>query len=202
MTKTTIPKWVVPFGSESFGNLPNILTIVRLVIVPLFGWMLLAHPNEAGWRWATMLVFLIASLTDVADGYLARKYDLVSDFGKLWDPMADKALTGMAFVGLSILGELPWWITIVILVREWGITWLRFAIKKYAVMPASKGGKAKTVTQTIALVLFLLNLSLLPVFVAWSAWMFMTIAVALTVFTGIDYVAAAWSLRKSAKHNE
>ena len=131
-------------------NVPNALTAFRLVLVPVFAWMLLAHPDETGWRLATTLVFALAIGTDYLDGYLARKHNIVTKFGKLADPIADKALTGMAFIGLSILGELWWWVTIVILVREWGITLLRFVMLRYGVMAAGRGGKIKTVLQSVA----------------------------------------------------
>lgn len=179
-------------------NIPNILTMVRIILVPLFGWMLLAHPHEQGWRLATTAVFVVAILTDLVDGYVARKYNLVTDFGKLWDPVADKALTGMAFIGLSILNELPWWITIVILLREWGITALRAAIVKYGVMAANRGGKLKTVTQSVALIFFLLWLPTLPTPLVWLAWILMYAALALTVLTGLDYLREAAKLRREA----
>lgn len=135
--------------------LPNALTILRLVLVPVFVWLMFAHPTVFAWRLAATVAFGIAILTDLFDGRLARRYGLVSDFGKIWDPIADKALTGAAFIGLSILGELPWWVTILILVREWGITWMRVRMLKYAVMAAAPGGKLKTVLQSIALLMFL-----------------------------------------------
>ena len=103
-------------------NVPNALTTFRIVLVPLFAWMLLAHPDEPGWRVLTAVVFTVAILTDTLDGHLARKHNIITRFGKLADPIADKALTGMAFIGLSIIDELPWWVTITMLVREWGIT--------------------------------------------------------------------------------
>ena len=102
--------------------MPNALTAFRIVLVPVFAWMLLAHPDDPWWRLATAGVFTLAILTDTLDGYLARKHNIVTKFGKLADPIADKALTGMALIGLSIIGELRWWVTVVILVREWGIT--------------------------------------------------------------------------------
>ncbi|MGJ6978976.1 CDP-diacylglycerol--glycerol-3-phosphate 3-phosphatidyltransferase [Aestuariimicrobium soli] len=182
-------------GQPSQWNVPNVLTGLRLVMVPLFAWMLLSHPHDLGWRWATTGVFVLAILTDFADGKIARKYNLVTNFGKLWDPLADKALTGMAFVGLSILGELPWWVTIIILVREWGITLLRFAILKYGVMAANRGGKAKTLVQSVALGLYLLWLPHLPEWVQWIAWVLMGLAFVLTVVTGLDYLNEARKLR-------
>ena len=103
-------------------NVPNALTTFRIVLVPVFAWALLVHPDDPWWRFGTAVVFTVAILTDTLDGYLARKHNIITKFGKLADPIADKALTGMAFIGLSIIGELWWWVTIVILVREWGIT--------------------------------------------------------------------------------
>src|SRR5580765_1874009 len=118
-------------------NLPNALTVLRILIIPLFAWMLLAHPYEPWWRFAATLVFAAAIATDAVDGHIARTRNLVTDFGKLADPIADKALTGMAFIGLSVIGELWWWVTITILVREWGITIMRFVIIRYGVMGAN-----------------------------------------------------------------
>lgn len=181
-------------------NGPNVLTTLRLVLVPFFAWMLLAHGEDVGWRIATTVVFALALLTDLIDGWWARKANLVTDFGKIADPIADKAITGMAFVGLSILGELPWLVTVIVLVREWGITLLRFLLlRRGVVLAANKGGKLKTVTQTIALILFLLPL---PGYV-WGtpltvaaipelvSWLVMAVAVTVTVVSGIDYVRAA-----------
>ncbi|MGA4668250.1 CDP-diacylglycerol--glycerol-3-phosphate 3-phosphatidyltransferase [Propionibacteriaceae bacterium Y1923] len=184
----------------SAWNVPNILTALRIIAVPVFAWMLLAHPHEQDWRYWTTGVFVLAILTDVADGKIARKYNLVTNFGKLFDSMADKALTGMAFIGLSILGELQWWVTIIILVREWGITILRqFLLKYNFVMAANKGGKLKTVTQSLALILYLTWLPQQPSIIAWVAWVLMGIAFVLTVVTGIDYVRQAIKVRNEAR---
>ncbi len=144
----------------------------------------------------------MAILTDLFDGMIARRYDLVSDFGKIWDPIADKALTGAAFISLSILDELPWWVTVLILLREWGITWMRVQMLKYEVMAAAAGGKLKTVLQAIALLMFLpypipLVGELLP-FWFWLAWLVMGAAVVLTVITGLMYVRDALRLRAAA----
>ncbi len=192
-------------------NLPNALTVLRLIMVPLFGWMLLAHPHDPVWRWWTMAVFILALLTDLADGKIARKYHLITNFGKLADPIADKAITGMAMVGLSILGELWWWVTIIILVREWGITLMRFLIVKYGVQAADKLGKMKTLTQTIALVGLLMPLLLymdgagtprpwwywLCLVVHWVAIVAMGLALVLTVVSGVNYCVGAWKLRQA-----
>lgn len=184
-----------PPPQPSNWNLPNLLTGLRMVLVPVFAWVLLAYPQDEVMRWVATAIFLVAIATDAIDGKIARKYNLVTTFGKLWDPIADKALTGMAFVGLSILAELPWWITIVILVREWGITVLRWGILKYGVMAANSGGKLKTLTQSVALTMFLPGLQFMPVWWDWIAWAFMIAGLALTVWTGVVYLIEAQKLR-------
>lgn len=182
-------------------NGPNVLTALRLVLVPVFAWMLLAHGDDPTWRIATTVVFTVAILTDLVDGWWARRANLVTDFGKIADPIADKALTGMAFVGLSILGELPWVVTVIILVREWGITLMRFLLlRRGVVLAANRGGKLKTVLQAAALVLFLLPLPGYvwgtPVTLAavpeMTSWLVMAVALVVTVVTGIDYVRGAF----------
>lgn len=179
-------------------NVPNALTLLRMVLVPVFVVIFLMHPHDQIWRlWATA-VFVIAILTDSLDGHIARKHNLVTNFGKIWDSIADKALTGMAFIVLSIVGELPWWMTIIILVREWGITALRFAILKYGVMAANRGGKLKTLVQSFALIAFLLWLPGLGVAFEVVKWALMWIAFILTVVTGIDYLFEARKLRKAS----
>ena len=180
-------------------NVPNALTVLRIIMVPIFAVVLFLHPESPTWRIVATAIFVLAMLTDLADGYIARRYKLVTDFGKLWDPVADKALTGTAFVALSILGELPWFFTIIILVREWGITWLRAAIAKYGIMAANRGGKAKTVTQTAALILFLLWLPVLPGPLQVLAWVLMWAALIITVVTGVDYIRQAWAIRAKSR---
>ncbi len=185
-------------------NVPNVLTAIRMVMVPIFAWVLLAYPDDPTMRWVATAIFVVAIATDALDGRIARKYNLVTNFGKLWDPIADKALTGMAFVGLSILGELPWWITIIILVREWGITLLRWAIMKYGVMAANRGGKLKTVMQSVALIMFLPGLQFMPMVWDWVAWAAMILCFVLTVLTGLDYLHEANKMRQAylAEHPE
>lgn len=184
-----------PGAETTPWNVPNALTALRLVLVPLFAWMLLAHPDEPTWRFATAVVFLVAILTDTVDGFLARRYDIITRFGKLADPIADKALTGMAFLGLSIIGELAWWVTVLILVREWGITLMRFVMLRYGVMAAGRGGKLKTVLQAVAVIMYLLPL---PGWAQPVAWVVMALAVVVTVVTGLDYVRDAVRLRRRA----
>ena len=182
--------------------LPNALTVLRLVLVPVFVALLFWQPTDFGWRLVATLTFGVAILTDFFDGRLARRHGLISDFGKIWDPIADKALTGAAFISLSVLGELPWWVTIIILVREWGITWMRVQMLKYEVMAAAAGGKLKTLLQSVALLMFLpypiqLTISTVP-FWFWLAWLVMGAAFVLTAVTGVMYVIDAWRLRAAA----
>lgn len=179
-------------------NLPNILTITRIVLVPVFAIVLLSHPDRESWRVAAAIVFAVAILTDFADGRIARKYNMVTNFGKIWDSIADKALTGMAFIGLSIVGDLPWWLTVIVLVREWGITAMRFQVLRYGVMAAKQGGKLKTFLQSIALILFILWLPGLGTWYVVVSWVIMALAFLLTVVTGLDYVVDAVRLRRES----
>jgi CDP-diacylglycerol--glycerol-3-phosphate 3-phosphatidyltransferase len=176
-------------GQASAWNIANLLTVLRIVAVPVFVAVLFADGGHTtGWRIAAAVVFALAALTDRVDGQLARKYGLVTDFGKLADPIADKALIGAALIGLSVLGDLAWWITVVIGVREVGVTLLRFAVLRHGVIPAGRGGKLKTLVQSVGVGLLLLPLSGV---VATAAQLVMLVAVALTVITGLDYVVQA-----------
>ncbi|WP_394616347.1 CDP-diacylglycerol--glycerol-3-phosphate 3-phosphatidyltransferase [Lentzea sp. JNUCC 0626] len=177
-------------------NVANILTMARLVLVPVFLFSLFeAGGFDTTWRLIAFAVFAVASFTDHIDGTLARKHGLITDFGKIADPIADKALTGSALVGLSILDVLPWWITIVIAVREIGITLLRFWVIRYGVIPASRGGKAKTLAQVIAIGLFVLPQNDVLQLIAW---VIMAVALVLTIVTGIDYVIRAFKMKARA----
>jgi CDP-diacylglycerol--glycerol-3-phosphate 3-phosphatidyltransferase len=182
-------------------NVANAVTMARIALVPLFAWALLVDDGQSvAWRLVATAVFVVAASSDRLDGHLARSRGLVTDLGKLLDPIADKALIGTALVLLWWpLGELPWWVPAVILVRELGITAMRMAVLKYAVMPASRGGKVKTVLQTIAITLFLLPIAHLPEAVTWAAWAVMAAAVAVTVITGVDYAVQGWRLRRTAR---
>ena len=173
-------------------QLPNAITIVRILCAPVFLWMLLSDGGVDGaLRWWAAALFIVAIATDGVDGYLARRYEIVTDLGKLLDPVADKVLTGLAFVGLSILGELPWWITIVVLVREIGITIYRFLVVSDHVLAAAWMGKLKTVAQAVALSLALLPLwTLVGEWIWWVNVVTMTIAVVLTIASGIDYIVS------------
>lgn len=133
-------------------NVPNLLTTLRIVMVPFFGWALLHDGGDSPlWRWVAFALFAVAMITDKIDGDLARKHGLVTDFGKIADPIADKAITGMAFIGLSIVGDVWWWVTVVVLLREWSVTLLRLSVLKQVVIPAAQSGKIKTVLQAFAL---------------------------------------------------
>jgi CDP-diacylglycerol---glycerol-3-phosphate 3-phosphatidyltransferase len=179
-----------PLPGPALVNIPNALTVLRLALVPVFVAFLLA--GGTGWRIAAFLVFGVASFTDLLDGELARRSGLITDFGKIADPIADKALTGSALVTLSVLGELSWWVTGIIMVREVGVTALRFWVIRRGVIPASRGGKIKTVLQVIAIGLYIL-----PVDAGWVRTITMAAAVAVTLVTGADYLARAIRLRRA-----
>lgn len=185
---------------RSQWNVANAVTVARIVLVPVFVVLVLTGGGHSpGWRWAAFGVFGVAALTDRVDGQLARSRGLVTDLGKLLDPIADKALMGAALVVLSVLGDVPWWITVVILVREIGITVMRFVVIDTAVIPASRGGKLKTFVQTFAIGLFVAPLDHLPYAVTVVAWCLMVVAVVLTVATGVDYLVGMRRLRRQAQ---
>jgi len=178
------------------ANLPNSVTLLRIVMVPVFVALLLrAGPSDTSLHWWAAVVFAAAAATDRLDGWLARRNGTVTTFGIVADPIADKALTGSAFVVLSLLGVLPWWITVLVLVREVGVTILRAAVIRHTVVPASKGGKLKTVLQTVALTLLVAPLSGLLNVLAWAV---MVLAVGVTVVTGVQYTVSI--LRAAREH--
>lgn len=182
-------------------NLPNALTVMRILLVPVFVWLVLRHGgDDTGTRWWAWGVFAVAIITDRIDGDLARAKGLVTDFGKVADPIADKALTGAGFVTLSMIGEIPWWITVVILARELGITLMRFWVIRHGVMPASRGGKLKTFLQALAIGLFVLPLATFPLEQLWRglAWVILIAALVVTVATAVDYVMKALTLRSTS----
>ena len=186
-----------PVQSASVLNIANLLTVLRLLLVPVFAAALFHDGgHDATWRWIAWGVFAVASFTDLVDGELARRRGLVTSFGKIADPIADKALMGTALVGLSLLGDLPWWVTVVVLVREVGVTLLRFWVIRHGVIPASRGGKAKTLLQAVAIGLYILPLT------GWLRTLSAVIlaaAVVLTLVTGVDYVARALALRRAGR---
>ena len=182
-------------------NLPNLITVVRILLAPVFFWLLLADSGADGiLRWIAAALFILAIATDGVDGAIARRKGLVTDLGKILDPIADKLLTSGALVCLSILGELWWWVTIVIVVREVGITvWRMVELSRGNVVPAGRGGKLKTIAQAVAI-----SFALAPTWtvvgdwVIWLNWVLMGIALVLTVWSGLDYLWAAHRLRRRA----
>ncbi|MDQ0821894.1 CDP-diacylglycerol--glycerol-3-phosphate 3-phosphatidyltransferase [Arthrobacter sp. V4I6] len=191
-----------PGSASRIWNLPNILTMLRIVLVPFFIWFLIADApgldsQNGVWRWVAAATFAVAIYTDKLDGDIARSRGLITDFGKIADPIADKLLIGSALVMLSLLQELPWWVTILILVREWGVTALRFFVIRYGVIPASRGGKLKTVVQTVAIFLYVIPLASLAPWLGAVAFAVMMVALAITVWTGGEYVIEALKLRAS-----
>jgi CDP-diacylglycerol--glycerol-3-phosphate 3-phosphatidyltransferase len=189
-------------GPPPLLNIANVLTGVRLVLVPVFLVTLFVDDGRSiDWRLAAFGVFAVAALTDRLDGELARRRGLVTAFGTVADPIADKALTGAALVGLSVLGLVPWWATLVMMGREVAITVLRFAVLRHGIIPASRGGKAKTLVQSVAIGFYLLPLSELTgadTAVAWVRGTLLALAVGLTVGTGVDYVLQAVRLRAAS----
>jgi len=173
-------------------NVANGLTVLRLVLVPVFVFFLLA--GGTGARSVAFVAFALASVTDLLDGELARRRSLITDFGKIADPIADKALTGAALITLSYLGEIPWWITAVIVVRELAVTGLRFWVIRHGVIAASRGGKAKTMLQIIAISLYVL-----PWHINVAREVVLGAALIVTVVTGIDYTARAIRLRRAVQ---
>ena len=185
-----------PAQTARVVNIANALTLLRLLLVPVFVVLFLTGGgHSSGWRVWAFVTFAVASITDLIDGDLARSRGLVTDVGKVADPIADKALTGAALIGLSSVGDLTWWATAVILVRELGITGLRFFVIRHGVIPASRGGKAKTLLQNVAIGLYILPLTGAA---ASARFWLMIVAVVITVVTGADYVARALRLRRTS----
>lgn len=186
-----------PPSAVSAWNLANALTVFRLLLVPVFLVALFWRSGHVtSWRITAWAVFALASVTDRFDGEVARKRNLITEFGKLADPIADKALVGAALIGLSLLGDLPWWVTVVILVREVGVTVLRFWVIRHGVIAASRGGKLKTLLQGVAIGLFVLP--------EWGwlrgiAWVVMVAAIIVALATGLDYVGRALRLRRTTR---
>jgi CDP-diacylglycerol--glycerol-3-phosphate 3-phosphatidyltransferase len=192
-------------------NVPNALTTLRLVMVPFFGWALLHDGGESTtWRWVAFALFVLAMITDKIDGDIARKHNLVTNFGKIADPIADKAMTGMAFVGLAVISDfLPawlWWtITAVVLVREWAVTLARLSIAKDVVMPAKQSGKVKTVMQVVALSGFVAPFGHLTGawdvpgdLLWWASAVALGVAVVLTITSGVEFARDVVRHRRGA----
>ena len=192
-------------AKPSNWNVPNVLTTLRIVSVPFFAWALLVDGGESiTWRCVAFVIFVVAMITDKIDGDLARKHNLITDFGKIADPIADKAVTGMAFIGLSIVGDIWWWVTILVLLREWSVTLLRLSVLKKVVIAAKDLGKLKTTFQAIALATLCLPLrdADLPSWlelpgevIFYLAQACLAIAVALTLWSGWEFYRDVWKQR-------
>lgn len=178
-------------------NVPNVLTSLRILVIPLFAWLVLRSESQhTSWMLWSLACFVALMITDKLDGDIARAKNLITDFGKIADPIADKALISTALICLNITGSLPIWITVVILVREIGITiWRMFELRKGNVVPASKGGKLKTVLQTIAVALYLVPP---PGIFHYIALAVMLVAVVVTAVTGVQYIVDSMKLKKEA----
>ncbi|PMC75017.1 MULTISPECIES: CDP-diacylglycerol--glycerol-3-phosphate 3-phosphatidyltransferase [unclassified Brachybacterium] len=179
-------------------NIANILTMLRCAMVPVFVWLAVVHAESVGGRLLVTAVFLVAMATDALDGHLARSRNLITDFGKIVDPIADKAITGAAFIMLSVWDYIPWWMTILILVREFGITIMRFTILSHGALPANWAGKLKTVFQTMAITFCLLPFELWWPPAYWIGWTLVLIAVILTVWSGLVNLKDGLRLRREA----
>jgi CDP-diacylglycerol--glycerol-3-phosphate 3-phosphatidyltransferase len=197
-------------GQPSNWNVPNLLTTLRIGLVPFFGWALLVDGGDSiTWRCVAFVIFTVAMITDKVDGDLARKHNLVTNFGKIADPIADKAITGMAFIGLSVVGDVWWWVTIVVLLREWSVTLLRLSILSRVVIAAADLGKLKTIFQAIALGLLALPLRDpdLPDWMQtpgdvlfYASQACLAVAVALTLWSGFEFFRGVWSQRASLRN--
>ena len=195
-----------PAAQPSNLNLPNILTTLRIVLVPFFGYALLQDGGDSvTWRIVAWAIFAVAMITDKVDGDIARARNLITNFGKIADPIADKAITGMAFIGLSIVGDVWWWVTILVLVREWSVTLLRLTILKYVVIAAAQSGKIKTTLQALALGFLTLPLHLpahrstIGNIVFYAAEVCLTAAVAMTLWSGYEFFRDVWRQRHAVR---
>jgi CDP-diacylglycerol--glycerol-3-phosphate 3-phosphatidyltransferase len=188
--KPAVPDRVAdPISAVSAFNVPNFLTTIRIIVVPILAWLLFKESAETDSnRIIAGTIFIVAALTDIADGTIARRWNLITNFGKIFDPIADKALIGVALIGLSYLNLLDWWFTWVILARELFVTFLRFWVINKGVIPASRGGKLKTITQIVAISFYLLPL---PESFSIIGQIIMYLAVILTLATAIDYIMKA-----------
>lgn len=190
-------------STTSNWNVPNALTTLRIVLVPFFGWALLMDGGDSVlWRTVAWAIFFVAMATDKIDGDLARKYNIETDFGKIADPIADKAITGMAFIGLSIVGDIWWWVTVLVLLREWSVTLLRLSILQHVVVAAAQSGKIKTLLQAMALGLLALplrqvdgGLDIPGDVVFYLAQVLLAGAVAMTLWSGYEFFRDVWRQR-------
>jgi CDP-diacylglycerol--glycerol-3-phosphate 3-phosphatidyltransferase len=194
-------------GTSGNWNLPNVLTGIRILIVPFYGVALLQDGGDSVlWRTVAALLFFVAMVTDKIDGDIARSRGLVTDFGKIADPIADKAMTGMAFIGLSIVGDIWWWVTILVLLREWSVTLLRLSILKRVVVAAAYSGKVKTVLQAVALTGLSLPLRQLTgpldrvgLVLFYAFEITLAGAVAMTMWSGFEFFRDVWRQRSTLR---
>jgi CDP-diacylglycerol--glycerol-3-phosphate 3-phosphatidyltransferase len=179
-------------NAKSIFNLPNVITMARILCVPFFVWTLFAFESNSIARWYSLALFIVIMVSDGIDGAIARRRGLITNLGKLLDPIADKALLGGALVALSVLGEFTWWATIVILIRELGITVYRLIVVKHQVVAASNGGKLKTILQSVLIgsLVSPLNSLLSPWYVTVEAWLTLAVLIS-TVYTGVQYLILA-----------
>jgi CDP-diacylglycerol---glycerol-3-phosphate 3-phosphatidyltransferase len=196
-------------------NLPNVLTTLRIVMVPFFGWALLQDGGDSvTWRLVAFALFVLAMITDKIDGDIARARGLVTDFGKIADPIADKAITGMAFIGLTIVGDIYLVVTIVVLLREWSVTFLRLSVLKHVVIAASGSGKLKTVLQAVALSVLCLPLphghahggafdqfGIPGEVLFYVGQVCLAGAVAMTLWSGYEFFRDVWAQRHTMRGN-
>ena len=170
-------------------NLPNTLTIFRILALPFCAYALFKNGGEDdSWRIIAFTLFFIVGLSDILDGKIARSRNQITEFGKLLDPIADKAMLATASIGASILGMLSWWVTAIFLIREVAVTILRFAVIKKGVIPASKGAKVKTFFQSFGVGFYILPL---PSYLNLPRDIFMAVAIYLTISTGVTYFRKA-----------
>jgi CDP-diacylglycerol--glycerol-3-phosphate 3-phosphatidyltransferase len=194
-------------ATTSNWNIPNVLTGIRILLVPVYGYALLQHGGDSvAWRFTATAVFAFAMVTDKIDGDIARSRGLITNFGKIADPIADKAMTGMAFVALSIVGDIWWWVTILVLLREWSVTLLRLSILKRVVVAAAQSGKVKTTLQAVALTGLSLPLRQVDgslhdagvvLFYAFQATL--AVAVAMTLWSGYEFFRDVWRQRDAIR---
>jgi CDP-diacylglycerol--glycerol-3-phosphate 3-phosphatidyltransferase len=170
-------------------NLPNALTIFRILALPFCAYALFKNGGEDdSWRIIAFTLFFIVGLSDILDGKIARSRNQITEFGKLLDPIADKAMLATASIGASVLGMLSWWVTAIFLIREVAVTILRFAVIKNGVIPASKGAKLKTFFQSFGVGFYILPL---PSYLNIPRDLFMAVAIYLTITTGVTYFRKA-----------
>ena len=190
-------------------NLPNALTTLRIVLVPFFGWALLMDGGDSiAWRLVAFAIFVVAMITDKIDGDIARARNLITNFGKIADPIADKTITGMAFIGLSVVGDIWWWVTIVVLVREWSVTLLRLSVLRNVVLAAAQSGKIKTTLQAVALSGLVLplrqvggSLDTVGDILFYVSQVVLAGAVAMTLWSGYEFFRDVWKARHAVIGN-